>query len=156
MALYSSYMNGVKQINTEEGLWNIENPFEAFDRFSYACTIHREEQKKFNRFIKTHTRRGKQSRRIAMMAGKYDGMDCFSTGSVYGQKGKYWLYNTPEDSWDLLKVFYPQAKVGQIYHFVQKGGEKGLRPKDVEFLKACHTFTTPYQENERLPKTQAL
>ena len=151
LALYSSYMNGVKQINTEEGLWNIENPFEGFDRFSYACTIHREEQKKFNRFIKTHTRRGKQSRRIAMMVGKYDGMDCFSTGSVYGQKGKYWLYNTPEDSWDLLKVFYPQAKVGQIYHFVQKGGEKGLRPKDVEFLKAW-----PHLYGEKALEEQSL
>lgn len=136
LALYSSYMCGASHVNTEEGLWNIENPFEGFDRFSYACTIHREEQKKFNRFVKTHTRKGKIRKSIAMMVGKYDGMDCFSTGMVYGQSGEEWKYAAPEDSWDMLKAFYPQAKIGAIYHFVQKGGMDGLRQKDKDFLKA--------------------
>lgn len=136
LSLYLSYMHGVSQINTEEGLWNIENPFEGFDRFSYACRLHVKEQERFNAFVKRHNRTGKQVRRIAMMVGKYDGMDCFSTGSVYGQKGEFWRYNTPEQSWDLLKVFYPQAKLGSIYHFIKKGGKKGLRKKDKEYLDA--------------------
>jgi hypothetical protein len=37
----------------------------------------------------------------------------------------------------LLKTFYPQAKVGQIYLFVQKDGEKGLREQDKAFLKVA-------------------
>ena len=129
-------MQGATDINTEEGLWNIENPFEGFDRYSYACTEHRKAQQEFNRFVKAHERKGKQVRKIAMMVGKYDGMDCFSTGRVYGQKKDYWEYSTPEESWDLLKVFYPQAKIGSIYHFVSKGGNTNLREKDEKFLKA--------------------
>ncbi len=135
MSLYESYMQGASHINTEEGLWRIETPLADHDRFSYACTIHKEEQQKFNRFVKSHTRRGRQIRKIAMMVGKYDGMDCFSTGRVYGQYGEYWKYNTPEYSWDLVKEFYPQATIGQVYVFVQKGGRANLRPKDIEFLE---------------------
>lgn len=136
LSLYESYMQGTTQINTEEGLWNIENPFEGFDRFSYACTEHRKVQQEFNRFVKAHSRKGRQVRKIAMMVGVYDGMDCFSTGRVYGQKRDYWEYSAPEYSWDLLKVFYPQAKIGAIYHFVKKGGNADLRAKDEKFLKA--------------------
>lgn len=136
LSLYQSYLQGASQINTEEGLWYIENPFEGFDRFSYACTIHTKEQREFNRFIKAHERKGKQVRKIAMMVGKYDGMECFSAGKVYGLDGKFWKYSTPEYSWDLLKVFYPQAKIEAIYHFVKKGGEEGLREKDKKFLEA--------------------
>ena len=136
LSLYESYMQGTTQINTEEGLWNIENPYEGFDRFSYACTEHRKIQSEFNRFVKAHSRNGCQVRKIAMMVGKYDGMDCFSTGRVYGQKRDYWEYSAPEYSWDLLKTFYPQAKIGAIYHFVKKGGNAGLREKDLKFLKA--------------------
>lgn len=136
LSLYESYMQGATDINTEEGLWNIENPFEGFDRYSYACTEHRKAQQEFNRFVKAHERKGKQVRKIAMMVGKYDGMDCFSTGRVYGQKRDFWEYSTPEESWDLLKVFYPQAKIGAIYHFVTKGGNADLREKDEKFLKA--------------------
>ena len=136
LSLYESFMQGATDINTEEGLWNIENPFEGFDRYSYACTEHRKAQQEFNRFVKAHERKGKQVRKIAMMVGKYDGMDCFSTGRVYGQKKDYWEYSTPEESWDLLKVFYPQAKIGSIYHFVSKGGNSNLREKDKKFLDA--------------------
>lgn len=137
LSLYQSYMQGASHINTEEGLWRIETPLAGHDRYTYACQIHKEEQKNFNRFVKSHTRRGRQVRKIAMMVGKYDGMDCFSTGRVYGQYGEYWKYNTPEYSWDLVKEFYPQAKVGQIYLFIKKGGEKGLSKEDRDFLKAC-------------------
>lgn len=136
LSLYLSYMHGVSHVNTEEGLWNIETPFADNDRYSYACTIHREEQKKFNSFIKTHTRAGKQVRNIAMMVGKYDGMDCFSTGKVYGQSGESWKYNSPEKSWDLLKVFYPQAKLGALYYFIKKDGAENLKTNEEIYLMA--------------------
>lgn len=136
ISLYMSYMHGVSQVNTEEGLWTIETPFADHDRFSYACKEHRKEQQRFNAFVKTHTRKGKQVRNIAMMVGQYDGMDCFSTGKVYGQAGESWKYAAPEKSWDLLQVFYPQAKLGAIYHFVAKDGAKNLKENERAYMEA--------------------
>lgn len=130
LALIESYINGVNHINTEEGLWNIENLYAGFDRFSNATIIHKNEQMRFNRYVQTHTRRGEQKRDIAMMMGNLDGMDCFSTGKVYGQQGKYWAYNSPEYSWDLLKTFYPHADLNSIYYCVYPGGEEQLRKDD--------------------------
>lgn len=136
LSLFLSYMHGVTNINTEEGLWTIETPLADHDRFSYTCTEHRKEQQSLSAYIKTHTRRGKQVRNIAMMVGKYDGMDCFSTGAVYGQAGEYWKYNTPEYSWDLLKVFYPEAEIGAIYHFVKKDGGENLTKNEKAYMEA--------------------
>ena len=136
LSLFLSYMHGVTNINTEEGLWTIETPLADHDRFSYTCTAHRKEQQKLNAYVKTHTRRGRQVRRVAMMVGKYDGMDCFSTGAVYGQSGEYWKYNTPEYSWNLVKVFYPNAEIGAIYHFVKKDGGENLTENEKAYMEA--------------------
>lgn len=136
LSLFLSYMHGVTNINTEEGLWTIETPLADHDRFSHTCTEHRKEQYSLSSYIKTHTRRGKQVRNIAMMVGKYDGMDCFSTGAVYGQSGEYWKYNTPEYSWDLLKVFYPEAQIGAIYHFIKKDGGENLTQNEKAYMEA--------------------
>lgn len=133
LSLYLSYMHGVSEINTEEGLWRIENPFADFDRYSYACIGHREEQSKFNRFINTHTRRGKQRVDIAMIMGKYDGMEGFSCPNVFGQDG--WSYDTPEKSWDAVKTFYPDADINAIYYYIREGGEKNIPQKDKDLLE---------------------
>jgi len=134
LSLYLSYMHGVTDINTEEGLWTIETPFADNDRYSAVCTRHREEQRKFNAFVKTHTRPEKQIRQIAMIVGRYDGMDCFSTGRVYGQAGEEWKYSSPEDSWDLIKTFYPEAKIGALYYFVKEDGKESLKPNERDYL----------------------
>ncbi len=134
LSLYLSYMHGVSEINTEEGLWRIENPFAEFDRYSYPCVRHRQEQSKFNRFIQTHTLRGKQKVDIAMIIGKYDGMEGFSSPNVFGQSS--WHYDKPEESWDLIKVFYPESDLNAIYYYVRKGGEKNMPQKHKDLLKA--------------------
>lgn len=135
LSLYLAYMHGANWINTEEGIWNIENLFVGFDRFTEPCIMHKKEQSEFFKFIQSHNRSGKMVRKIAMIQGKYDGMDCFSTGRVYGQYGKEWEYSSPEKSWDLLKVFYPQAKIGAVYNCVYKGGENALKEQDAELYK---------------------
>ncbi len=150
LSLWLSYMHGVSHINTEEGLWTIETPFADYDRYSYACTKHREEQQKLNAFIKTHTRRGKQVRNIAMMVGQYDGMDCFSTGKVYGQAGESWKYAAPEDSWDLLNVFYPQSKLGALYYFVKKGGATDIKYNEQAYIDERIEIKTDAKDYESL------
>ena len=132
LSLYLSYMHGVNEINTEEGLYRIENPFVDFDRYSYACEGHRIEQSKFNRFIKSHTRRGVQKVNIALLQGNYDGFECFSSPNVYGQKE--WSVSTPEKSWDLVKVFYPESDLNAIYYYIREGGEKNMPKKDRELM----------------------
>lgn len=150
LSLWLSYMHGVSHVNTEEGLWTIETPFADYDRYSYACTKHREEQQRFNTFVKTHTRRGTQVRKIAMMVGRYDGMDCFSTGKVYGQSGESWKYAAPENSWELLRVFYPQAKLGALYYFVKKGGAAGIKYNEQAYIDQGIEIKTNAKDYESL------
>ena len=127
LSLYLSYMHGATEINTEEGLWRIENPYEDYDRYSHACFAHTERQTKFNDFIKSHKRRGKLKTDIAMIIGKYDGMDAFSTPCVYGQKK--WKVSKPEKSWDLLKTFYPESDINAIYYYITKDVKNGIPEK---------------------------
>ena len=127
LSLYLSYMHGATEINTEEGLWRIENPYEDYDRFSHACKGHVERQAKFNDFVKTHVRCGKLKTDIAMIIGKYDGMDAFSTPCVYGQKK--WKVGSPEKSWNLLKTFYPQSDINAVYYYISENGKKDLPEK---------------------------
>jgi len=133
LSLYLSYMHGVTEINTEEGLWRIENPFAEFDNFSYACVGHREEQRKFNEFIKRHVRRGKLKTRIAMISGKYDGMEGFSSPCIYGQKK--WKYSFPEQSWEAVKVFYPECDINAIYYYITQGGKNNVPLKDKQLME---------------------
>lgn len=133
LSLYLSYMHGASEINTEEGLWRIENPFADFDNFSYACEGHRKVQSDFNEFIKRHARRGKLKSRIAMISGKYDGMEGFSSPYVFGQKG--WAYSSPEKSWEVLKVFYPECDINAIYYYITKGGKNNVPLKDRQLME---------------------
>lgn len=134
LSLYLSYMHGATEINTEEGLWNIENPFSGFDRFSDTCRAHLMEQNEFYRFVRSRERRGKLKTDIAMVMGRFDGMDCFSTGRVFGQSGSEWEYGAPEKSWELMKVFYPEADINAIYYFIVKGGRKNLTENARKFF----------------------
>lgn len=128
LSLYMSYMHGVSEINTEEGLWRIENLLVGYDRYSHACVRHRIEQSKFNKFIQTHTRRGKQKADIAMIIGRYDGNDCFGAPCVFGRANS--KKDKPEQSWDVVKTFYPDNDLNAIYYYIVKGGENSLTEKD--------------------------
>ena len=110
LALYSSYMQGATEINTEEGLWRLEEYFSRFNRFSGACVEHKKQQQDFYRYLKTHTRRGKFYTPMALIHGRYDGFNGFARNAFWGFKGV--VDTDAEKSWDLLSVIYPEGTVG--------------------------------------------
>ena len=113
LALYTSYMLGATDINTEEGLWRMEEYYVWFNRFSETCKMHLREQQDFYRYVQSHSRTGVFRTPYAILHGRDDGCTFFG-------KNKTWGFHIPqtaaEDSWDLLTVFYPKSvPVNHIY-----------------------------------------
>lgn len=115
LALLVCYLNGVHHINTEEGLYRMEEFFAVLDRFSLPCREHGAVERQFVRFVNTHTRRGTLRRGIALVHGAYDGWACFCRRNVWAQEGAAWRFAAPEESWDLIRVFYPDSVLDAIY-----------------------------------------
>ncbi len=141
ISLNLSYMHGVKEINTEEGLWRFSNGYVDYDHFSKPCVDHLKVQTHFNEFVCRNERKGKLKTDIAMIMGRYDGNDCFSCEQVFGHTGEEWKKGAPEESWDLLKVFYPQADLNSIYYYIINGGVNAFSEKDktlIETLKGLY------------------
>ncbi|MBQ3228354.1 MAG: hypothetical protein IJB43_07205 [Clostridia bacterium] len=111
LALYTCYLQGVHQINLEEGYWHLESGFVNHHRFSDATTRHRESEVKFYRFIRSHTRSGEFYTPIAILHGRYDGWNGFAGGSLWGMP--HMRVSEPEKSWSLLKVFYPLSNISE-------------------------------------------
>lgn len=115
LALFLSYLHGCHHINTEEGFYRMEELFAQSDRFSKACVGHADVQRKFVRFVSTHSRRGKLVSPIALLHGINDAWVCFTRRNAWSQEGEEWKFGTPEESWDLIKVFYPDSVLDAIY-----------------------------------------
>ena len=109
MSLATAYMHGSSHINTEEALWTDEY---ANDRYSESGRQHRYAQNRILDFIQTHTRRGEQVSRIAVVQGRNDAWNVCNRGTLWSQKGEKWAFNDASRSFDLLKVFYPNHFVG--------------------------------------------
>ena len=111
LANYVAYMQGVTDLNTEEGLWFMESDYSFHNRFSEACKKHVEQQQKMLKFITTHSRSGRYYTPTAFIHGRYDGWNGFGGTHLFGlpqiQAGE------PEDSWELLKIFYPLCRVSK-------------------------------------------
>lgn len=112
LALYTSYMHGVTEINLEEGYWHLESRLAYHHRFSEACTRHREPEARLWRFISSHTRSGRYYTPIAMLHGRYDGCIGFGSNRLWGMKNM--LAGEAEKSWTLMKVFYPLSRISDI------------------------------------------
>lgn len=126
LALYSSYIQGASEINTEEGLWHIEEYYTGFNRFSQTCRDHLRQQQDLYRFTQTHTRSGRFATPMALLHGRLDGWHGFGLWSPWGIKE---IQPTDaEKSWDLLKVFYPLAAIGRpVYcHYCPDDYEVGF------------------------------
>lgn len=115
LALYISYLQGVSHINTEEGLYRQEEFFAVWDRFSEPVRRHQQVERSFVEYVNTHTRRGKLHRGIALLHGQYDGWACFCRREAWAQTGPQWAFAAPEESWDLIRVFYPDSVLDAIY-----------------------------------------
>lgn len=114
LALYNTYIQGVDEINTEEGLWRMEEYFAYHNRFSPACLNHLKEHQDFNRYVLTHTRSGSFYTPVAFLNGRYDGWKYFGgKNSLWGRSDMQ--YGDPENAWDMLDVFYPLSHHGAIY-----------------------------------------
>ena len=108
LALYASYLLGATDINTEEGLWHLEEYYEHHHRFSSACLGHLKQQQDFYRYVSTHTRSGDFCSPVALLHGRDDGTTFFGKDRTWGRRPDP---QTPaEDSWDLLTVLYPECK----------------------------------------------
>ncbi len=116
LSLYTSYILGIDEINTEEGLWRLEEYYSYFNRFSPACKNHTRQQQDFYRFVSTHTRSGKFYTPIAFVSGRYDGWQCFSRkGDTFGVEG--FGFEAPEKAWDLLTFFYPKSSLSSHNYY---------------------------------------
>ncbi|MBE6724316.1 MAG: hypothetical protein E7576_03810 [Ruminococcaceae bacterium] len=113
LALFICYMQGIDEINTEEGLWHMESNYYAHHRFSRACERHTAEQQDLYRFISTHTRRGRFYTPIAFVSGRYDGWRCFGRASTWGISR--FGFSDMERAWDLLTCFYPKSVLNTLY-----------------------------------------
>jgi hypothetical protein len=109
LALYVSYMLGATDINTEEGLWRLEEYYSYHHRFNNACAGHTKQQQDFYRYVSSHTRSGVFHTPYALIHGRDDGTNFFV-------KGRPWGIMCPqtdaEDSWDLTKTIYPMSVPG--------------------------------------------
>ena len=108
LALYASYMQGAHDINTEEGLWHLEEYYEHHHRFGEACINHLKQQQDFYRYLSTHTRSGRFYTPIAFAHGRDDGINFFGKNRTWGHRDE--PQTLAEDSWDLITAVYPKAK----------------------------------------------
>lgn len=104
MSLAVAYMHGSSHMNTEEALWLDEY---VNDRYSKSGKEHLYAQHRVLDFIETHTRRGELKSNIAVIQGRNDAWKSFGRSSLWSQKGDKWAFNKATESFDLLKVFYP-------------------------------------------------
>jgi hypothetical protein len=109
LALYVGYMQGITDINTEEGLWHIEEYYSYFNRFTDACKAYLKQQQDFTRYVVSHSRRGRYYSPMAYVHGRYDGMLGFGKNKSFGIRD--FKDCDAEKSWeDLLKLFYPLSR----------------------------------------------
>ena len=111
LAHYISYIQGVTDINTEEGLWFLECQYDFNNRFSPACQNHVKEQQKIYKFIANHSRSGKYHTPVAFIHGRFDGWNGFGGKWSFGMPQL--PYGDAESSWQLLHVYYPLCKINQ-------------------------------------------
>ena len=117
LALYSSYLLDADEINTEEGLWRLEEYYAKHHRFSDACVNHTAQQTDFARYVASHSRTGRFYTPMGLIHGRYDGwlgrggMDkTWGWRAVDGMPAG--IATDAEKSWDLFRTFYPLSKPG--------------------------------------------
>ncbi|MBQ7799755.1 MAG: hypothetical protein IJ370_04620 [Oscillospiraceae bacterium] len=116
LALYICYMHGITDINTEEGITHIEEYFSYFNRFTDCCRSFLKQQQDFFRYTRTHTRSGEFYAPFAFLHGRCDGFSGFNRSRIWGKEN--WKFCGSEQSWDLIKAFYPVSELDGIYrHF---------------------------------------
>ncbi len=113
-SLYASYIQGIHDINTEEGLWHLEEYYSYFNRESDACLNHKKQQQDLYSYISSHSRTGSFYAPFAFVFGRYDGFRSFGRDTIFA--GNDYKTDSPELAWELLNIFYPlEVANGEIY-----------------------------------------
>lgn len=145
LALYTSYMLGADDINTEEGLWRMEAYGSKFHRFSDACLEHLKVQQDFYKYTIMNERKGKFYTPLAFLHGRYDGWVAFGLNNVWGWAATEGLQNglqtDAEKSWKLLRVAYPQTDPGEMTFYRNCPTDRPL---------GCYS-ATPYGQVDVIP-----
>ncbi|MCQ2456667.1 MAG: hypothetical protein MJ096_04845, partial [Clostridia bacterium] len=119
LSLFQPWMMGAEVIYEEDSLFCLfKEERQAWDDL---CTGgKRDMTRAFYRFVKTHPRHGKNTRRIAYLEGRYaapfNGFICdveqdphYSVWGKYGNPAKEWSHGQPEKSRAVLDVLMPGA-----------------------------------------------
>lgn len=115
LALYTAWMQGAHEHNTEEGLWHMEEFFEAHHRHGKAAKAHLAMQQDFFRWVSSHSRQGRLHAPVGILQGRYDGYPCFGGGCVWGRSTYHGFdpHFDAEESWHIpRKSFYPNGVQG--------------------------------------------
>ena len=124
LALYVPYICGATEINTEEGLYRIEAGYAGYDRFSQVCRDHLAQQRDFNRYVTSHTRRGELYSPMAFIYGRDDNFTGYytSTNLICGRTDL--PSGDLSKSWRLLNVMYPNSCIGNSRPYAIRADEK--------------------------------
>lgn len=112
LALYVAWMQGAHEHNTEEGLWHMEEFYEAHHRHGIAAKSHLKMQQDFNRYIHSHSRQGRLRANVGILHGRYDGFPCFGGGNIWGRTYRQGFHADfdAEQSWHIPRnSFYPHG-----------------------------------------------
>ncbi len=115
LSLAACYLHGVNQINLEDGLMRMDAEYASHDVYSHACQIHRDVHARFRKFVQTHPRRGTMRAPVGVLRGRYCGWQCFYRENVFGNQRPDFKFGPSEESFDLMRVFYPRAELECIY-----------------------------------------
>lgn len=138
LALYVPYLQGVTEVNTEEGWWFQESWFSFFNRFCDGCIGHRMMAQRFYRFVSTHTRTGRYYTPYAFLHGRYDGFYNFGMSqNLFGMP--HLQAGEAEDSWKLLKLFYPLNHVRDAMD--REHSVTGYFPEGTDHPRGCYSGT---------------
>lgn len=115
LALYTAYLLGTEDINTEEGLWRIERYYAHYHRFSDCLKGLLREHQDFYRYLASHTRKGSFYTPMAFLHGRYDGFTqsssrCLTWGWREQNGMPSGFFPEAEKSWQLFKIFYPACR----------------------------------------------
>lgn len=149
LALYSSYLLGADEINTEEGLWRIEHYYSHFHRFSDCLKSYLKEHQDFYRYLSSHSRKGSFYTPIALLHGRYDGFLQSSNAGAWGWRAANGMsagtFPEAEDGWKLFSLFYPLC--------LPKGGPKREAPENEPL--GCYSGT-PLGQIDTVPVEEPL
>ena len=130
LALYVAWMQGAHEHNTEEGLWHMEEYYEAHHRHGTAAKNHLKMQQDFNRYILSHARQGRLRANVGILHGRYDGFACFGGNIIWGRSPRFGFHGEfdAEQSWHIPRnSFYPHSdNFSAVSHQCQNDGPIGL------------------------------